>query len=67
MATNKRTIGSDGLEQGGANLGNSIDANNNNTTAGGSEILPKHDEEPANFDKNDEDDEKKDPRKDVEE
>ncbi len=66
MATNKRSIGSDGLEQGGANLGNSHEAGNNNTTSGGSEILPKHDEDVADLNKNEEDDERKDPRKDVE-
>lgn len=63
MATNKRSIGGDGLEQGGANLGNSYDRTNNNTPSGGSEIIPDTDVTPEDFETaetNEEEDDKDD-------
>ena len=41
MATNKRTIGSEGLEQGGPNLGNDYERTNT-TPAGGAKVIPVH-------------------------
>lgn len=56
MATNKRSIGDRGLEQGGPNLGNSYERDNT-TPAGGSEIIPAHDEDPEDLETNNDDNE----------
>jgi hypothetical protein len=50
MATNKRSIGGQGLEQGGANLGNDYNTANNNTNLGGSDVTPVHSVTPEDFD-----------------